>query len=300
MKLIHCTVFLQTISAILCFYDRASKMVFPHVETYWESWTEGGPDFANNLIDVPITPIGSKQGVNIVNVAFAMPGYGSCYEAPIPANCTLLPGYQGKEDPLRQAVRHIHEHNGFVKIAIGGDTYGNPKPGNGLYAYWLAKQIDDYGLDGVDFVVKEWQPEWVFNQTDLARMIGELRLEMPNKIISVTVPACTTCWNPLLEASEPDLDYVTVFRARSNNIAINHVPNHKIVWGIMLTQDCLMTTTLEAATVVRDEGYTGVSTWSINSDTAQRGDYEYAECNQYQTGHEDASYINMISYLLNA
>ena len=39
--------------------DPRTRMNRPHVETYWESWEEGKEDFASNLIDVPVSPIGT-------------------------------------------------------------------------------------------------------------------------------------------------------------------------------------------------------------------------------------------------
>ena len=31
----------------------------------------------------------------------------------------------------------------------------------------------------------------------------------------------------------------------------------------------------------------------------QRGDNEYGECNNYQTGHQDGAYTDMLAFLLN-
>ena len=63
--------------------------------------------------------------------------------------------------------------------------------------------------------------------------------------------------------------------------------------------DCLMEATFAAAMNVRNDRYSGVMTWAINTDTDRRGEYEYEECNVFQTGHPDGSYVDMISYLLN-
>lgn len=288
------------------YYDKNSRLVLPHMESYWESWTEGGSDFASNLTDLDVTPVGSRHGVNIINLAFARPGYGSCEVLPVEErlNCTLLPGYEGKEEALRQAVKTIHQKNGFVKIAVGGDTYDNPTPGDNFYATRLAATVGEYNLDGVDFVVSRWTG---FNQAGTGDMINELRQRLPSKMISLTLPSCgypCDYYRTIVNMTMDQLDYINMFRATEADIGVLEneygVPRHKIVWGIQVTQDCLMADTMAAATMVREGGYSGVSTWSVNSDTAQRADYEYATCNEFQTGHPDGTYINMISYLLHA
>ena len=42
-----------------------------HVETYWESWSEKETDFVSQISEIPVTPMGSHSGVNVVNIAFA-------------------------------------------------------------------------------------------------------------------------------------------------------------------------------------------------------------------------------------
>ena len=100
MNSIIILVFIQLCGNCYGLYNKQSKIVEPHVETYWESWVESHcPDFACNLADIPITPIGSKHGVNIVNLAFGMPGKSGCNEAQgVP--CVLLPGYQECLEPF--------------------------------------------------------------------------------------------------------------------------------------------------------------------------------------------------------
>ena len=100
MNSIIILVFIQLCGNCYGLYNKQSKIVEPHVETYWESWVESHcPDFACNLADIPITPIGSKHGVNIVNLAFGMPGKSGCDEAQgVP--CVLLPGYQECLEPF--------------------------------------------------------------------------------------------------------------------------------------------------------------------------------------------------------
>merc|ERR1712107_213103 len=118
--------------------DSRTRMSRPHVDTYWESWEEGKGDFASNLIDVAVSPIGSPYGVNVINIAFALPNATrddyTCRSDP---TC-ITAGYYGNKTLLHQAVKRIHEHGGLVKLAIGGDAYGNP--GEGL----LRSDVDNF------------------------------------------------------------------------------------------------------------------------------------------------------------
>jgi len=288
---------LQLLGNCYGLYNKQSQIVEPHVETYWESWVESHcPDFACNLADIPISPIGSKHGVNVVNLAFARPGYGTCDE--ITGYCNLLPGYQGKEASLREAVDIIHSKGGLIKIAIGGSGYGNPTAGGYNYTMPLADTIEEFNLDGVDFTAVQWD---IMDEAGVAEMIKKLREYMPNKLISVTLPIHQSAWNTLIRGSEPYVDYFNIYGANSNDLWFieDDIPKSKIVWGVEIARDCLMEATFTAASTVRNESYSGVMTWAINTDTDQRNGYEYEECNGFQTGHPDGSYVDMISYLLN-
>ena len=56
------------------------------------------------ILEVRVGPLGSTQGVNVVNLAFARPGYVGCWNLPTEEerdDCVLLPGYQGKIFVLR-------------------------------------------------------------------------------------------------------------------------------------------------------------------------------------------------------
>jgi len=289
----------QTFGNCYGLYNKQSKIVESHVETYWESWVEEHcPDFACNLADIPITPIGTKHGVNIVNLAFGKPGKSGCSEAQ-GEPCVLLPGYQGNETLLREGIDTIHSKGGLVKIAIGGATYGNPTPNH--YLPRLVNTIEEYGLDGVDFTEVTWTTS---DQAGVAAMIKELREMMPRGIISLTLPSrgCwDDCWGTLTRGSEPYVDYFNIYDATPDSIQIfeSYIPRSKLVWGIEIARDCLMEATFTAATTVRRDRYSGVMTWAINTDTDQRGDYENEECNGFQTGHPDGSYVDIISYILN-
>lgn len=52
----------------------------------------------------------------------------------------------------------------------------------------------------------------------------------------------------------------------------------------------------EIANIVKNEGYAGVMTWSINHDTDHRE--PYPGCTPFQTGQPDGTYTNAISEIL--
>merc|ERR1712142_1220072 len=220
-------------------WDRQARLFRPHVETYWESWDYDKYDFASDLAKVPVTPIGSDSGVNVVNLAFALPNITS------------------------DEACHAESTNCVTA---------------GL----------DCGLVEVQLL-----------------LIRTLRLAMPRKIISYTFP-----WNPnsllhreVIGQGHPYLDTITGFRGDKNlmkDIEALGVPRNNIVWGVPIAYfDCDMTKTNDGAHFVREGGYGGVLTWSINEDTSNRGDNPSGACNQFQTGQPDASYVNTISHILN-
>ena len=53
------------VPGVASLWSPEAGIYLPHVETYWESWDEGKGDFASNLKDVPITPIG-KDCTNLI------------------------------------------------------------------------------------------------------------------------------------------------------------------------------------------------------------------------------------------
>jgi len=292
--------------------DPRTRMNRPHVETYWESWEEGKEDFASNLIDVPVSPIGSPYGVNVINIAFALPNATrddyTCRSDP---TC-ITAGYYGNKTLLHQAVKRIHEHGGLVKLAIGGDAYGNP--GEGLlltdvdnFVWRISQVVNEYHLDGVDLTQVRDCGSWSdcgLVDIQLA-IIEQLRRELPSKILSYTFPwgANSLLHKPVISRGHQYLDYITGFRGSAylmEEIKQLGVPTSKIVWGIQIARDCYMSKVMEAAHFVKSEFYGGVMTWSINSDTNHRGEGEPGNCTEFQTGRPDGSYVEILSLLLNS
>ena len=76
-----------------------SKLQRPYVESYWESWrswSDFPDDFAAFLKDVPASPIGSCQGVNVVNIAFGDYNQG-------------ISGHEATDEILIEGITAIHD-----------------------------------------------------------------------------------------------------------------------------------------------------------------------------------------------
>jgi len=301
---------LTLVPASMGMWDPKTRMFKAHVETFWESWDEGKDDYVSNLFDLPTSPIGSKHGVNVVNIAFALPNVTSDYQCDRDPGC-ITEGYRGNSTYLHYAVDKIHASGGFVKLAIGGETYGNPGSGLKLsdvrsFCYRISNVVKKYNLDGVDLTqVQDCGLQSDCGLVEIQQsIISNLRSNLPDAILSYTFPGNPTSLlhKPVLEESYPYLDYIVGFRGSSylmEQIQSLGIPPNKIVWGINNVHQCGLGGVLEAANFVRTGGYGGVLTWSINSDTDHRGSSGPGECTEFQTGHPDGTYVNMISYLLN-
>ena len=259
------------------------------------------------MSNIPITPLGSSHGVNVVNVAFA----DNAKQETCDTEC-ITSGLNMNPDHFVAGVKEIQAKGGFVKLALGGEVYGNPGDYLTLaeipyLTQRIQRVVDKYDLDGVDLV--HVRAPWYISQIQIDReslVIQSLRELMPSKLISFTYPGyptdVPTNVDKILENTHIYLDYITPHGANLEGIlALKDlgVPKEKIVWGIWNVKDCYLEKLVESTKFVRSELYGGVSSWSINSDTAQRNNYPYGECNEYQTGHEDGTYFNNIAFLLN-
>lgn len=298
---------LFSISGSLSLWSPEKNLFIPHVEVYWESWEDYRTNYMSNMSNIPITPLGSSHGVNVVNVAFA----DNAKQETCDTEC-ITSGLNMNPDHFVAGVKEIQAKGGFVKLALGGEVYGNPGDYLTLAEIpYLTKRIqrvvDKYDLDGVDLVHVR-APGYI-SQIQIDReslVIQSLRELMPSKLISFTYPGyptdVPTNVDKILENTHIYLDYITPHGANLEGIlALKDlgVPKEKIVWGIWNVKDCYLEKLVESTKFVRSELYGGVSSWSINSDTAQRNNYPYGECNEYQTGHEDGTYFNNIAFLLN-
>ena len=301
-------ILLLTATSSLALWDAKKNMFIPQVEVYWESWEFYRENFMSNMSNIPVTPLGSSHGVNIVNVAFS----DNSLDDSCQASC-VTSGLYMEPDHFAAGVREIHAKGGYVKLALGGETYGNPGDHLTLndinrLASRVQRVVEKYDLDGVDLVHVRWNGPYADqDQTSVETLIIQTMRELlPTKLLSYTYPGYLTYVprnvDSILNNSHVYLDYITPHKANLQGILELErlgIPKEKIVWGIQNTEDCYLETLVESTKFVRANGFGGVSSWSINSDTAQRNSYPYGECNEYQSGHEDGTYFNNIAFLLN-
>ena len=151
-----------------------------------------------------------------------------------------------------------------------------------------------------------------------------LRRLIPDKTITYTFPGDNYFGDsypwiginyPFLDVIEYGNQYIdtfNVFRTNYPSESINQmeeefgIPKSKIVWGLMIGcnenphfEDVSLDTARNIAAKVKDEGYAGVMTWSINRDTDHRVEPK-GTCNNLQTGYEDGSYLQLIKETLQA
>lgn len=82
------------------------------------------------------------------------------------------------------------------------------------------------------------------------------------------------------------------------------IPKSKIVWGLMIGcnedihfEDVSLNTAIQIASKVKEQGYAGVMTWSINRDTDHRIS-PVGTCNNMQTGYKDGTYLKILKEAL--
>jgi len=80
------------------------------------------------------------------------------------------------------------------------------------------------------------------------------------------------------------------------------VPRSKIAWGLPIGCDgpavqVPVTEAVRVANIVKNGGYAGVTTWSMNRDTDHRTDAGVG-CTDYQTGQPDGTFLREIGAVL--
>jgi len=151
--------------------------------------------------------------------------------------------------------------------------------------------------------------ETAFNHT----LLFSLRDALPTKIISYTAPGLVPPFREVLFFAHEKMDSITMYSASSTpsddyvtELESFGIPRNKIVWGIPIGcnptrfNPDLEVTLDEAINVVnkvKNGGYAGVVTWSINRDTDHRTDAGPG-CTAYQTGQPDGTFINEIGKAL--
>jgi len=297
--------------SLLVVISQSARINGPYVESYWESWDfkDYPEDFAAELKDVPASKIGSRKGVNIVDLSFGdySPGLGGL-EAPL--------------DIITEGIAAIHAAGGLVKVAYGGALYSMSQyVKTEEDAVQFCKALKDtfatYHLDGLDLDVEDGG-----TSPDIqAKLISECRRELGESAhITYTIPALVSNLNPwkdTIARSASILDAVNVmaydvywtgynFTMDMEGLNAVGIPNSKIVWGLMPghhdagNEYTSVEQARAAADFVNEQGLAGLMTWSINRDTDHRMGNSAGTDNLYQTGLPDATFINAISDQLNA
>jgi len=135
--------------------------------------------------------------------------------------------------------------------------------------------------------------------------LTRLRQALPGKFIGYTFPeeAEASPFREVVTYGHQYLDTITVFRANQNNVAVleaRGVPKNKIVWGLNIgCSETFGYVALDTASFIAqkvlEDGYAGVTTWSVNRDTNHRWSHPEGNCDDFQTGLPDGSYIEAIS-----
>jgi len=322
MELLHIFSFVSWILFTSGLYNPITKITRPHVETYWESWDQTHGNYGSNLSDLPVVPIGSSGGFNVVNLAFARDTatIEEVLACDISPDC-VTPGLSDMKDneAFRKAIKVIHDAGGFVKISFGGVTYGTPGESLDeveleLLVHRIVNLLDDFDLDGVDLVLdgcgvssgKCEHPE------NVVFIINSLRRMMPNKMISLSFPHQPERYQyymNVITSTIENLDYLSMiwgFESDVTYLIENGIPKSKIVYGSIVSRekycDLEFENLIHKAERVKTDQLGGVVYWSINSDTHYRNghpDDVPGECTDYQTGMEDGTVIKTISYILN-
>jgi len=282
------------------------------VESYWESWDswrEYPDDYAAFLEDAPASPVGSCNGVNIVNIAFGDYSGG-------------VTGHEATDEIIKNGIKAIHQKGGFVKIALGGAKYSmgfhvTSVEAAAEFARKMATTATELGLDGMDLDVEDGNPG---AEVQIALIKETRRLLGPNFHITYTISALTSQiepWRSTIMEAVSDLDAVNVMgydvywegwdiQQDVDQLAGLGVPLDKIVYGVMPghhdagNEYTSVQDAVDAAHYVLEKGLGGVMTWDINRDCRGRLGNPAGEDNLFQTGQGEAAYLNAISSALNS
>jgi len=290
---------------------RRPKLTKPYVESYWESWdawSDFPGDFAALLKDVPASPVGSCQGVNVVNIAFGDYSGG-------------IAGHGSTEEIIREGITAIHAAGGYVKIALGGAIFSishhiNSIDEAGNFAQTLVWARDEYDLDGVDLDVEDGGAS---TEIQVA-LVKEIRNRLGDDFhISYTIPCLSEQFEPwystirniahLVDAVnvmaydyywegysfDLDIQHLTAMGVSRDKIVLGLMPGHHDASNEYTSVEDAVTATEKALV----EGLGGVMTWDINRDCSGRMGNADGEDNLYQTGHGDGLFLDTLSSTLN-
>ncbi len=141
-------------------------------EGYIESWKgfEAAMEALQNM------QINSSTQIDIAFASFEFDDAGN------------LKGLEMSQADLKKLVDYIHSKGGKVKLSFGGATYplgpSLDKLGSQKLADDIANIVSKLGLDGIDLDIEDGN----FDAQKAIDFIHDLRKDMPDKLISLTVP----------------------------------------------------------------------------------------------------------------
>jgi len=171
----------------------------PYLETFWESYLQftTRPESCADLStfdpphfeDFGIRILDTPDEVDVVNIAFGDPLAGDCYDQDgiyavcEPYVCGLhIYGVAGigdtDYDQLKEDIATLQRNGKLVKLALGGEEYGNLWGGElasslDQMANILAYTVNDLGLDGIDLVNEEGgtPSEWLGTDAEVGQQL---------------------------------------------------------------------------------------------------------------------------------
>jgi GH18 family chitinase len=274
-------------------------------ETYLESWDSR---WHQVLTGLPPTPLNSPTRYDNVIVDIAFASY-------------TFPGLNGVQFANPDADTHtvidyVHSQNGKVKISYGGASYAGPNYFISKTEGWpnniptlvagVTSVVTNYDFDGVDFDIEDSLPATSSAEEfadQLFNFLTQVRRALPNKIISLTIPAqgWGTYWKILAKkvAEARTVDYINFMEydiwvgapsysaqieadilTYTSPIGTFPAPNYSEGWGIAASliqlglmpgrDDTNRDLTLDDAKTLThyavSNGLVGVMTWDLNRD----------------------------------
>lgn len=175
---------------------------------YLESWDSEYASAYQGLVTSSDSTFQNYAGVTL-NISFAAFSFTPASGYPTNASGlygTYLGGSYGNQDAyLNEVITFVHANGGKVQMAYGGNSYAVPYAPNyfisqtsgwpnniSALATGVASVINAFDIEGVDFDIEDPQPSSSTAQefaTQLTTFLQQVRSALPNKTITLTIPA---------------------------------------------------------------------------------------------------------------
>jgi len=241
--------------------------------------------------------------LDVVTITFADLDIERCYRTPTGGDpCRQfvcgLNMFEQLDDAIFQSFKHfikkLQLQNILVKIAFGGDEFGNIRVPYGItdiadrIVEHILNAVDILGVDGVDLVQKSGCGTRNFRCDDATSkqlyILETLKREMPDKIISYTFPSGRYGINypflDILKYGHQYLDTINLFGSKDvgsirQALNIKGISSRKLIWGIGIgcneerrnIDDVNIVEAKDIARIAKAFELGGISIWSINRDT---------------------------------